>query len=89
MIWHNLNWLQENHPEAFEALPEPYKADSCLEFCTNMHGSVFSRPVGNQVEVLGDWICRCVERVDKKWVWKGPIRNGYEFGSKVFGAHNQ
>ena len=27
-----LDWLQANHPAAYAALPEPYRADRCLEF---------------------------------------------------------
>ncbi len=25
--------LESEYPEAYKALPEPYQADSCLEFC--------------------------------------------------------
>lgn len=56
IIWHNLTWLQENHPEAFNALPEPYQADSCLEFGTDEYG-LWCAPIESERAVLGDWEC--------------------------------
>jgi len=61
----NIQELREEYPEAFEALPEPYKADSCLIFNTKCDGTLFAFPASDQINVLGDWMS---EFIDGKWV---------------------
>lgn len=46
--------LASKHPKAFDALPEPYQADSCLEFYES-NGRVFARPCVDQLSILGNW----------------------------------
>lgn len=48
--------LAEVYPSAFEALPEPYQADSCLLFWDE-DGKVFTRPLDDQEHILGVWKC--------------------------------
>lgn len=58
--------LANRYPEAFQALPEPYQADSCLRFWED-DGTLYAEPLEDQVEILGDWRSRFVERM-KRWV---------------------
>ena len=58
----NLQDLQKNFPEAYDALPEAYKADSCLEFYL-VNGSLCCAPLENQIQALGAWEC----------VWTGKV----------------
>ena len=50
-----LNELEKKFPEAFAALPEPYQADSCLEFGVDDFGILYARPIASQVAHLGNW----------------------------------
>lgn len=42
--------------DAYELLPEPYKADSCLFFWSE-GGMLFCRPKDDEVQALGSWVC--------------------------------
>lgn len=42
------------HPEAYEALPAPYRADDCLVFFIQ-DGVLWASPDADQIEALGDW----------------------------------
>ena len=46
--------LSRKHPRAFDALPEPYQNDSCLEFSDD-NGILIAKPRPDQIGVLGDW----------------------------------
>jgi hypothetical protein len=48
--------LQTKHSEAFQALPEPYRNDNCLEFFV-WEKTLYAKPAKGQVEVLGNWVC--------------------------------
>lgn len=45
--------VQNGFSTAFEALPEPYKNDSCLEFYVE-DGTLFAKPVKGQEYALGN-----------------------------------
>ena len=61
--------LEEQFPDAFSALPEPYQADSCLEFFLSSAGggTVFAKPKPEEIPVLGDWIAFYNQTID---VWE-------------------
>ena len=44
------------YPEAFEALPEPYQNDSCLEFFLDSD-YLHCQPKHDQLAILGQWSC--------------------------------
>lgn len=46
--------FEEGFPEAFEALPECYQADHCLEFMT-FGNLLLTFPAFEQVSALGEW----------------------------------
>lgn len=50
---HDLNWLMKEHPDAYNALPEPYKNDSCLVFGVNEDGLVYAKAAPGQEYALG------------------------------------
>lgn len=49
----DLATLQKNHPEAYNALEDGYKNDSCLEFFL-CDGFVFARAKEDQRDAIGD-----------------------------------
>lgn len=55
---HNLKWLETNHPKAYQALPECYRADSCLSFYEHADGSLCAVPAPGQAAALGnkEWV---------------------------------
>ena len=53
----NTRELAQEHPKAFEALPECYQADDCLIFWTDHRNLLHCQPKGDQVSILGDWEC--------------------------------
>lgn len=50
------NQLEDCYPEAWEALPSAYRADSCLEFYW-ADELLHARPTTDQVAILGKWVC--------------------------------
>lgn len=61
-----MDLLMTLHEEAFDALPEPYKADSCLEFWLNDRGVLYCAPKKDQEFALGRWHAY----FDKEEAWK-------------------
>lgn len=65
--------LAKNYPDAFNALPEPYQNDDCLEFFIDS-GVLYSRPKKGQESILGNWVAEFYSYPDEKeWV-VSPIR---------------
>lgn len=55
------------YPEAFTALPEPYKNDSWLEF-SDAGEQLICYPVKDQEPKLGRWVANYdANRKDRKW----------------------
>lgn len=46
--------LAKTHPDAWEALPNPYREDECLEYFEHW-GILFCRPKASEVQALGHW----------------------------------
>lgn len=55
--------LVTGYEEAYEALPEPYQADSCLVFWVE-DSMLFCRPKDDQIAALGSWVCVFNDRDD-------------------------
>lgn len=51
----NTRQLEEKHSEAFEALPEAYRNDDCVEFFVWGKG-LYAKPAKGQVPALGNWL---------------------------------
>lgn len=51
----NISDVEARYPTAFYALPEPYQADSCLEFYVES-GKLFAQPSKEERKVLGNWL---------------------------------
>lgn len=47
--------LARQYPDAYEALPEPYQNDDCLEFSVK-EGKIYCEPAKGQEEWLGSWV---------------------------------
>ncbi len=47
--------LQLEYPQAFQALPESYQADSCLDFYQDCNYNLCCGPKEDQVSALGEW----------------------------------
>ncbi len=45
----------KKYPEAFNALPEPYQADDCLEYQI-ISGLILCYPKSDQEIALGNWV---------------------------------
>lgn len=52
----DIRWLAKHQTEAFNALPEPYQADSCLTFFWK-RGVLCAAPKDEERPILGNWIC--------------------------------
>ena len=61
----NIRQLEKDYPDAYMALPEPYKCDSCLEFFAIRDQDdddylpiLWARPVKGQETAIGDgpWV---------------------------------
>lgn len=53
---HDLKWLQANHPEAYDALPECYKADSVLVFFVDINGNLCAEGARGDHLEGNEWI---------------------------------
>lgn len=58
--------LSHAYPEAWEALPECYRSDSCLEFY-RMFDILFCKPTPEELPILGEWECYYSDRM-RAWV---------------------
>lgn len=47
--------LLVSFPEAFNALPESYQSDSCLDFYFDCNKNLCCGPKREEVPVLGEW----------------------------------
>jgi hypothetical protein len=54
--------------EAFNALPEPYQADSCLEFFKDKDGFLWTQPKPEEVPYLGRWKAVFDHQQSKRWL---------------------
>lgn len=54
MTFYSTHEFARVNPKAFEALPEPYRADSCLEFYSRGE-DWFCRPIAGEEGNLGVW----------------------------------
>lgn len=52
--------------EAYDALPEPYKADSCVVYWEH-NGQWFAEPDEDQKPILGDWMAM-YDPYHREWV---------------------
>lgn len=50
----DIRWLTAHYPKAFEALPEVYRADNCLDFWEEEQ-VLWCAPKQDQEEILGQW----------------------------------
>lgn len=58
--------LARRHRKAWEALPECYQADDCLEFY-EVAEILFAKPKPEEIPILGDWEC-FFRPHDGRWV---------------------
>lgn len=66
MQYFDNNWLIKNYKNAFNALPEPYQNDSCLEFWLQ-YDRLYTQPKDAEKLVLGSWAARWDE-VTQSWI---------------------
>lgn len=59
--------LEVKFPQAFAALPEPYQADSCLEFYIDCNSNICCAPKADQVNILGNWECM-FDAIQREWI---------------------
>lgn len=57
--------LMASHPTEWEALPQVYRDDDCLEFY-EFYGILFCRPTSEEITILGGWEC-FYSTSDKVW----------------------
>ncbi len=56
----------KEYPQAFNALPEPYQADDCLEYQINGK-HIYCYPKLDQEPILGDWLC-IYDSFENRWL---------------------
>lgn len=60
--------VQQEFPEAWKALPEPYREDSCLQFHKDNEDILWASPKESEIQILGDWEAMWnPERSAKTW----------------------
>lgn len=59
--------IETKFPEAFSALPEPYQADSCLEFYLDWNGNLCCSPKAEETPILGSWES-LFDPVKQEWI---------------------
>lgn len=77
MKTHDLKWLATYHEDAYSALPDPYRNDSCLEFwvwpdgvycqATAADYPVIGISVWHYVSASGEWVAHPT-RVNSHWI---------------------